>query len=70
MIRSCDPIRAWGLWDGSRCGELDMPFEKVELVAEGGGDQIVIVNQLPGGLVTGAIGNAPAHQPGWAGHDL
>jgi hypothetical protein len=28
------------------------------------------VDQLAGGLVTGAIGNTPMDQPGWAGHAL
>ena len=40
-------------------GEVDVPFELVAFVAEGGGDQVVIVDRLDGGLVTGAIGNAP-----------
>jgi hypothetical protein len=41
---------------------MDGPFELVALVAEGGGYQVVSMDQLAGSLVTGAIRDAPTHQ--------
>jgi hypothetical protein len=49
-IRSYAPIRASGLWGRPGSGRMDVPFELVKLVTEGGGDQVVSVDRLTGVL--------------------
>ncbi len=50
MIGNYNPIQASGLWASSGGWHVHMPFELVQFMTEGAGHQVVIVDQLAGGM--------------------